>query len=100
MKRKRFILTIFVLFILSLYAQEPLDKQFYYYKGEKHYISIDFSRISIVSEGKVDPDKIREIVNFPAFKIKNNKRSYTRQNEMKRQVFITYFFYFRSKFIF
>jgi hypothetical protein len=81
MKKKYFILTIFVFSGLSLNAQqEPLDKQFYYYRGEKNYISIDFSRISVVSKGKTDVDKVRETVNIPAFKIRNNDKNYTRQN--------------------
>jgi len=82
MQKNYFILTIFVLLGLSLNAQqgESLDKLFYYYKGEKNYIAIDFSRISIVSKGKADVDKAREIVNFPDFKVKNNERNYTRQN--------------------
>jgi len=82
MKKKYFILIVFALIGLSLSAQqeEPLDKQFYYYKGEKNYLFIDFTRISVVSKGKTDEDKIRKIGNFPAFKIKNNERSYIRHN--------------------
>ena len=82
MKKRYFIFTIFIFFGLSLNAQQevPLDKQFYYYKGEKNYILIDFSRISIVSNAKINMDNVREIINFPDFKITNNARSHTRQN--------------------
>jgi len=82
MKKKCFILAIFVILSLSLNAQqgESLDKQFYYYKGKKNYIAIDFSRISIVSKEKADVDNVRRIDNFPVFEVKNDKRSYTRQS--------------------
>jgi hypothetical protein len=54
MKKNYLIFVIFVFWGLWLNAQqEPIDKQFYYYKGEKNYIPIDFSGISIISNGKI-----------------------------------------------
>lgn len=81
MEKKYFIWVIFTLWCLSLTAQqESLDKQFYYYKGEKMYIQIDYSRISIISERKVDHDNLKGIVSLPAFSMKNEGKSNTRLN--------------------
>jgi hypothetical protein len=82
MKLKYSILTIFVIFTLSLNAQqEILDKQFYYYKGERFYLQTDYSRVSVVSEGKFFMENIRELSDTDC-RIINEAISYTRQNVM------------------
>ena len=81
MKKKYFVLAIFVLYGLLLNAQENLlDRQFYYYKGERFYLEVDYSRISVISEGKFNFDNEKKSVNSSAFSIKNEGKSFTRQN--------------------
>jgi len=48
-----------------------LDKEFYYYKGEKVYLQIDYYRIYVISEGKFNVDNAKKMVNYPYFSIKN-----------------------------
>lgn len=55
------------------------DRQFYYYKGERFYLDIDYSRISVISEGKFNVENIREAVSLSNFKVINEGKNYTRQ---------------------
>ena len=81
MKKKYLILAIFAFLGLFLNAQENLlDKQFYYYKGERFYLEVDYSRISVISEGKLSLNNEGKTVNSSVFSIKNERRNYTRQN--------------------
>jgi len=81
MERKYLILALFVFLGLFLKAQENLlDRQFYYYKGERFYLEIDYSRISIISEGKFSLDNTEKLVNSSTYSIKNEGRNYTRQH--------------------
>ena len=78
---KYLVLAIFAFLGLFLNAQENLlDRQFYYYKGERFYLEVDYSRISVISEGKFNFDNDSKLINSPAFRIKNEGRNYTRQN--------------------
>ncbi len=80
MKRKYLILTIFIFLGLFLNAQENLlGKQFYYYKGERFYLEIDYSRISIISEGKLNTEDLRESVNALSFNILEEDESHEKQ---------------------
>jgi len=54
---KYIILLISVLFCLLAKGQPTT---FYYYQGEKFYLGIDYSRISVVSEGEIPLDKIKK----------------------------------------
>jgi len=81
MKKKYFIFTVFAIFSISLRAQDyPPDKQFYYYNGEKFYLQVDYSRISVISDGKFNVDNAKKLVNSSTFRIKTEGRSYTRLN--------------------
>jgi subtilisin family serine protease len=63
--------------------QQVQDKHFYYYKGEKIYLQIDFSRLTVISEGKffVDSETPNtKTLNLPSFKIDIEEKSYTKQN--------------------
>ncbi|MCL2042076.1 MAG: hypothetical protein FWG84_08605 [Bacteroidales bacterium] len=82
MKKKYFILVmmcVFCCFFLNA-QQKIINKQFYYYKGEKVYLSIDYSRVSIVSERKIDMNLCKKVIPQPNCYIKNEKKSYTRQH--------------------
>jgi len=74
---KYIILLISVLFC-SLAKGQPTT--FYYYQGEKFYLGIDHSRISVVSEGEISLDKIKNRVVTSDFNIKNQQKSFTVQN--------------------
>jgi len=81
MKRKYLFFVLFSLFVCSLSAQqELLEKQFYYYKGKKVYLEIDYSRMSIISEGKISMEDVRKVVDTIDFSIINEHINYTRQN--------------------
>ena len=81
MQKKYLILAIFAFSGLLLNAQENLlDRYFYYYKGGKFYLEVDYSRISVISEEKFSFDNERKSVNSSFFSIKNEGRSYTKQN--------------------
>jgi len=98
MKQKYLIWTIFVFFALSLNAQQS-DTHFYYYKDEKIYLPINYSRISVISEGDFFEKNIRKIVGDVDFIKKNETISYTRQHvipfdgntkmEQNKEIFIT-----------
>ena len=74
---KYIILLISVLFCLLAKGQPTT---FYYYQGEKFYLGIDYSRISVVSEGEIPLDKIKNRVVTSNFIIKNQQKSFTIQN--------------------
>jgi subtilisin family serine protease len=74
---KYIILLISVLFCLLAKGQPTT---FYYYQGEKFYLGIDYSRISVVSEGEIPLDKIKNRVVTSDFNIKNQQKSFTIQN--------------------
>ena len=87
-------------YILSLNAQQDLsDKHFYYYKGEKIYLPIDYSRISVISEGIFFMEDVKDLIGGADFSIKDEKRSYTRQHvipfdkdteeRQEKEIFIT-----------
>ena len=81
MKQKYFILILLFLFVSSLHAEQELSNEhFYYYKGERFYLQIDYSRISLISEGKLFLDDVKKVLNLPAFNIGSEGRNYTRQN--------------------
>jgi hypothetical protein len=68
MKKKYLILTMFAFLGLFLNAQENLpDRPFYYYNGKRFYLDVDYSRISVISEGKVYQKKWTQ----NSFKCKN-----------------------------
>jgi hypothetical protein len=74
MKKKNFILTVFVFLCLFLNAQHnPLNRPFYYYKGERFYLDVDSSRISVISEGKFSLDNERKQGKLYFFKTPINK---------------------------
>jgi subtilisin family serine protease len=58
--------------------QQTTDEQFYYYKGEQFYLQIDYSRLTVISEGKFFADS--QTLNFSPFRIDNEEKSYTKQN--------------------
>ncbi|MCL2042310.1 MAG: S8 family serine peptidase [Bacteroidales bacterium] len=79
--KKYFILAMIAVSGMFLNAQENAsERQFYYYKGEKVYQTVDYSRISVVSEGRFDAENVRKSVGIPAFEIENSEKSFTRQN--------------------
>ena len=81
MKKKYMILAMLAFLCLFLNAQENLlDRQFYYYKGERFYLEVDYSRISVISEGKFDIDKVTKRDDFFTISIKNEGKSYAGQN--------------------
>ena len=80
MKIKYLILVVFVIFSLFLNAQELSDKHFYYYKGEKIYLPIDYTRISVTLEDNFFTEDIRAAINVSDFSVKNEAISYTRLN--------------------
>ncbi len=81
MKKKYLFLTVFAFLGLFLKAQESMsDKQFYYYKGEKFYLEVDYSRISVVSEGKFNAGNTKGSTNSSTFNVKNEGKSYTNQH--------------------
>ncbi len=75
MKAKYFI-PIFFFFSFAMSAQQ---EHYYYYKGNKFYLSIDYSRISVISNGKISVDADKALT-LPSFKINNEVKSYTQQN--------------------
>lgn len=88
---KYIILLISVLFCLLAKGQPTT---FYYYQGEKFYLGIDYSRISVVSEGEIPLDKIKNRVVTSDFNIKNQQKSFTTQNiisldKQKTEIFTT-----------
>lgn len=73
----------FLILLVSFFACFLLEAQqttFYYYKGDKFYLDVDYSRISIVSEGEISSSKIKNKIAKYDFGIKNQKRSNTKQN--------------------
>jgi len=81
MEKKILIITILAFSGLFLEAQVNLsDRQFYYYKGERFYLDIDYSRITVVTDGKIDINFIKKSVNSTEFSVKNEERSYTIRN--------------------
>jgi subtilisin family serine protease len=78
MKRNCILVLFFLCCIGGNAQQQTSDKHFYYYKGEKYYLRVDYSRLSIVSEGKfVDSNKT---ISQISFSIGNEEKSYTKQN--------------------
>ncbi|MDR1370846.1 MAG: hypothetical protein LBJ72_12090 [Dysgonamonadaceae bacterium] len=62
MKRQYVIVFILIFVCFSLSAQKQAESEpFYYYKGEKIHLQTDFSRLSIISKGEVDTEKITAI---------------------------------------
>lgn len=91
MKRKILFLTLFLLSILCIYAQSA----HYYYKGGKFYLPVDFSRISVISEGKMN-DTIGKSLMPKSKRIA--VKSFTQQNvlpfdkkseSLKNEIYIT-----------
>jgi subtilisin family serine protease len=72
-----------VILLISFFACFFLEAQqttFYYYKGEKFYLDVDYSRISIVSNGDISSNKIKNQIAKYDFSIKNQNKSNTKQN--------------------
>ena len=79
MKRCCTFLILWSVCYLGISAQQHTsDKQFYYYKGEKFYLQIDYSLLTVISEGKFFVDGITK--DLPPFRIDNEGKSYTKQN--------------------
>lgn len=79
MTSKYIISIIFVFLGLFLNAQENLpNRQFYYYKNERFYLEIDYSRISVISERKLNIDSIKQSISSFNFNIKKEGKNYTR----------------------
>lgn len=73
----------YLILLVSFFACFLLEAQqttFYYYKGEKFYLDVDYSRLSIVSNGEISSNKIKNKIAKYDFDIKNQKRSHTKQN--------------------
>ena len=93
MKQQYKYIILLIFFFPCLLAQgQPTT--FYYYQGEKFYLGIDYSRISIVSEGEITLDIIKNRVIMPDFNIKNQQKSFTTQNiislnKQKTEIFTT-----------
>ena len=68
---RKLYLAFVVLFIgKMLNAQE---KPFYYYKNEHFYLDVDYSRISIISNGDIDSSELILKKDLPVVGIKNQK---------------------------
>jgi hypothetical protein len=76
MKIKYFIFAFLISIACFAQSQDKSGKDFYYYKGEKHYLDIDYSRISIATKGQISQDAILESVN-KSLKIEREGRSQT-----------------------
>jgi hypothetical protein len=60
MKTKYILLLIFLLACSWAKAQDIPEKPYYYYKGNKVFLAVDYSRILVVSKNKyVKGDKIQ-----------------------------------------
>ena|SRR5659263_764922 len=73
----------YLILLVSFFACFLLEAQqttFYYYKGEKFYLDVDYSRLSIVSNGEISSNKIKNKIAKYDFDIKNQKISHTKQN--------------------
>jgi len=77
MKKKYLLLIMFGALSLFLNAQQ--EKPFYYYKGEKFYLQVDYARISVISEGRFDVDNAKTLTT-QTFSVANEGKSYTMQN--------------------
>jgi subtilisin family serine protease len=66
--------------VLGFTQNENTIEKYYYYKGKKFYIDVDYSRISIVSEGKISLNLIKNLISVSDVGIKNQNKSYTKQN--------------------
>lgn len=66
--------------VLGFSQSENTIENYYYYKGEKFYIDVDYSRISIVSNGKIPISIIENRISVSDIGIKNQIKSYTIQN--------------------
>jgi subtilisin family serine protease len=75
MKIKSFIISLIVSATCMVQAQEKPDIDFYYYKGEKIFLDVDFSRISIVTVGQIASDVIKRSVNQPVKIERESKNS-------------------------
>jgi hypothetical protein len=77
MKKHVGVMIVSLLFCLPLQAQQgDFEHPFYYYKGEKINLQVDYSHISIVSEGLFeDVDG-----SIPGMTIKQQRKSYAKQN--------------------
>jgi subtilisin family serine protease len=77
---KKMIIVIFSIIIstLSLNAQQT-DEQFYYYRGEKIYLEIDFFRVLVISEGTLAESNIQSAIATTA-NIEYSRKSVTQQN--------------------
>lgn len=85
---------ILLLFVFSCLLAQGQPTTFYYYQGEKFYLEIDYTRISIVSEGEISLDVIENRVIIPDFNIRNQQKSFTTQNiisldKQKTEIFTT-----------
>ncbi len=69
------LVSFFVCFLIK--AQQTA---FYYYKGEKFYLDIDYSRISITSDGEISSNKIKSRIANNEFDVKKQSKSYIKQN--------------------
>ncbi len=79
MKQQYKYFILLVLVFLGILTQAQLTT-FYYYQGEKFYLEIDYSRISVVSEGEIFFDKIKDKVGVSELKISNQTKNFTGQN--------------------
>lgn len=81
MKRIILFLTTFVLFILSINAQQKLlDNQFYYYRDKKVNLQIDSSRIYVISEGRSFLNNTKGVIKTKNLSVQRQGQIYTRQN--------------------
>jgi len=81
MKHKYFILLLQVLLTFSLNAQQKsADSNYYYHKGKKIYLTIDYSRMSVISEGEIRSNEVNKILDRTDFEVVIGAKCYTRRH--------------------
>lgn len=78
MKTKIFI-TLLCLSLSLSYTTYAQQTPYYYYKGKKVNLEIDYSRISVVTEGALTPEKVKNQIIHSDFIIKNRMKRVLKQ---------------------
>ena len=66
--------------VLFIYSLSVCSQDYYWYNAEKFYLEVDYSRISVISDGKFGSNDEPKSLKLYSLIIKNEIKNYTSQN--------------------